>query len=346
MTDPLTPDDSQFRSWFRDCLGSLSGTVVEWPLLMRQVLSEELHRLRVSDQYYKGTIFRNRDDKVLKYRARDPRDEEILVYRLYGAVHEKFEGVLMIGETPIWLFSCEVPNQGKTLSNRTKKRRADLLGLRQDGSIVVFECKGPHNRKDSPLYGLLEGLDYLGCLLSHRNLTRLNDDLLDWIVEYEPRELATDQFSSVVPSWSSFAINPQAQHGVIVLAPQEYFDLHVSDGSGQSTDWWLLSNRFASKLCPDSKIDIDFAVVDFEQGQAKWLELPTPSQAMLRPNATQCNLTAVDVLPHDLTWFDGKEHRLVTRVRRGGKNTRIRLSDGTMCVVPNSQLRPAEPQES
>jgi len=85
MTDLLTPENSQFRSWFRNCLGSLSGNTIEWPFLKRQILAEELRRLSGSDQYYKGSVFRNRDDRVETHRTRDSEDEEILVYRLYGA---------------------------------------------------------------------------------------------------------------------------------------------------------------------------------------------------------------------------------------------------------------------
>ena len=341
----LTPENSQFRSWFRNCLGSLSGNSVEWPFLMRQILAEELQRLRASDQYYKGPVFRNRDDRVETHRTRDSEDEEILVYRLYGAVHENNQGVLTIGETPIWLFMCQVPNQGKALSYQTKSRRADLLGLRQDGSLVVFECKGPRNRQDSPLYGLLEGLDYLGCLLTPRNLTRLNNDLQEWIVDHKPKDDHSHRFSSAIPEWPSFVINPDAQHSVVVLAPQTYFDLHVTDSSGRSNDWWLLSNRFASLALSESNVDLDFAVVDFDKGMAGWLE-PLPTQKVLAPSESRSLGETDVVLPHDLIWFDGKQDQSVTKVRRGGKNTRIQLSDGTTRVVSNHQLRPAMPSRT
>ncbi len=244
-------------------------------MLMRRVLFEELQRLRISDQFYKGEVFLNRDDKVNEHRHRDSQDEEVLVYQLYAAVHEQTQGELRIDGTPIWLFSCEVPNQGKELSNRTKKRRADLVGLRQDGSLVVFECKGPHNSKDSPLFSVLEGMDYLGCLLTENNVTRLNQGLQDWISQQRPQALGDNRFSSAVPDWPSFAIDPLAKHGVIVLAPQTYFDLHINDANGRSQDWWLLSNRFASSINSALDLDLDFATVDFGQGSADLLKLPT-----------------------------------------------------------------------
>ena len=245
---------------------------------------------------------------------------------------------MTIGTTPVWLFSIEVPNQGKSLSNKTKKRRADLLGLRQDGSLVVFECKGPSNNKDSPLYGLLEGLDYLGCLLTPRNLTRLNDALQEWIVDFEPNASEPSLFHSVIPDWPSFAINPEAEHSVVVLAPQSYFDLHVTSSSSRPGDWWLLSDRLVSQASPDANVSLDFAVGDFDQGTATWFEPSSHSPIAIFPEQQEGNPVG---LPRNLVWFDGREERAVVRVRHGAKNTRIRIPDGTTVVVPNNQLRPS-----
>jgi len=334
----LTPDVSRFRFWFRNCLRELPGNTLEWPVLLRQIIEEELRQLRNSDQYYAGAIFRNRDEKVNNYRTRESQDEEILVYHLYHAVHQRYRGVLNIGDTPVWLFSCEVPNQGKELSYRTKKRRADLLGLRQDGSLMVFECKGPENRNDSPLYGLLEGLDYLGCLLTSKNVVSLNDDLQDWLVEHRP---SADRFSSAIPEWPSFTIAPAARHGVIVLAPQSYYDIHIA----RSSDWWLLSDRFVAPISGQTNVNLDFAVVDYEQGHATWLELPNRETTSCQDQSTSIESTATEQpLPRDLIWLNGEEKVAVTKVRRGGRNTRISLGDGTTRVVPNVQLRPAPTQ--
>lgn len=341
MTADYTPESSAFRRWFHDCLGKLPGRPVEWPVLLRHIFAEEFQELRNSDQYYSGDVFKNRDEEVAKYRNRDSQDEEILVYRLYAAVHENEEslGVLNIGDTPVWLFSCEVPNQGKELSHRTTGRRADLLGLRQDGSLIVFECKGPKNPKDSPIYGLLEGLDYLGCLLTNRNLTSLSDDLQEWLGEHEPRD---GQFSSVFPKDWQLEIVPEARHGVVVLAPKSYYDLHIVDSSGRPKDWWLLSERFTPSACDESNLLLDFAVVDYEQGTAEWLEMPN-----LKPSAEPAARQTVDpgdvvqTLPRDLIWDNGTEEIRVTRIRQGRRNVRIRLPDGSRRLVPRGQLRPS-----
>ena len=204
-----SPENSRFRRWFCDGLRTLQGKTLEWPVLLRHIIDEEFQRLRTSDQYYSGNIFRNRDENVENHRKRESQDEEILVYKHYAAVHENYHGVLTIGDDSIWLFSIEVPNQGKELSYRTKKRKADLIGLQEDGSLVVFECKGPVNRPDTPLYGILEGLDYLGCLLTPRNLSSLDDDLQEWILDQkEVRD--NGRFYTRVPDWQSLRVDPKA----------------------------------------------------------------------------------------------------------------------------------------
>ncbi len=336
-TDQSTPENSPFRRWFHDCLGTLPGRTVEWPVLLRHILAEEFQELRNSDQYYSGDVFRNRDKEVAKHRGRDSQDEEILVYRLYAAVHDENHGLLKIGDESVWLFSCEVPNQGKKLSNRTKKRRADLLGLREDGSLIVFECKGPKNPNDSPIYGLLEGLDYLGCLLTSQNLPSLSEGLQEWLGEHEPQD---GQFSSVFPEDWPLEIVPEARHGVVVLAPKSYYDSHIADSSGRPKDWWLLSERFAPSACGESDVFLDFAVVDYEQGSAKWLEMPNP-----KPGTEQVEPKPVEpgdvelTLPHNLIWDNGTEEIRVTKVRQGRRNVRVELPDKSRRLVPRGQLR-------
>ena len=70
-------------------------------MLMRRVLFEELQRLRISDQFYKGEVFLNRDDKVNEHRHRDSQDEEVLVYQLYAVI-----GRLWRRLTKVWHRQC------------------------------------------------------------------------------------------------------------------------------------------------------------------------------------------------------------------------------------------------
>lgn len=341
MADQQSPENSPFRSWFRNCLGSLPGKTVEWPFLIRQILAEELQSLRTSDQYYGGAVFRNRDDRVHVHRMRDSDHEEILVYKLYSAVHENFHGILTIDNTPVWLFSLQVPNQGKRLSSQTKGRRADLLGLRPDGSLVLFEVKGPRNRQDSPLYGILEGLDYLGCLLTPRNLNRLNEGLEDWIVDEDRKDRVASRFSSSIPDWSR-SIDPHGKHSVIVLAPESYFDLHLTDSIGRPQDWWLLSDQLSKDVEHAPRISLGFSVVDFEKGTASWFvppSIPTETR-LLASNVDYPELGAS--LPHKLIWSNGDTVEPVTKVRYGRKHTRILRSSGEKLLVPTGQLCPDE----
>ena len=97
----------------------------------------------------------------------------------------------------------------------------------------MFECKGPQNSQDSPLYAILEGLDYLGCLLTQPNLASLSEGLAEWLDDYSPQ---AGRFSSAYPNEWPLEIEPEACHGVVVLAPKSYYDLHMRDGSGRPED--------------------------------------------------------------------------------------------------------------
>ncbi len=346
MPNNTSPENSPFRSWFRNCLGSLPGRTLEWPYLVRQILAEELQSLRTSDQYYGGSVFRNRDDRVHEHRTRASEDEEILVYKLYNDVHENRQGILTVGDMPVWLFTLQVPNQGKRLSSQTKGRRADLLGLKQDGSLVLFEVKGPRNGQDSPLYGILEGLDYLGCLLTPRNLSKLDDGLQEWIMDQDRKEPVTSRFSSKIPDWPKLSIDPQGNHSVIVLAPKSYFDLHLTDSNGRPQEWWLLSDRSSNIAESEPRISLRFAWIDFERVTAEWFD---PTIAPLdSPQSTKDHVGPEAVvhpvpLPRNLIWSDGKNDIPVTKVRYGKKHTRIQPSDGPPILVKTNQLRPAPP---
>ncbi|MBY0527986.1 MAG: hypothetical protein K2R98_31605, partial [Gemmataceae bacterium] len=130
---------TDFRRWFEDCLRGLKGKRLEWPQLLRHVLGERLQDTVASDIFYKGEVFIDRDLRPAKD---DPSrsSEKLLVRRWYRTIHEQ-GGLLRLGSEEVWPISWEVPNQGKEKSNAVKSRRVDLLGLRRDGGLVIFECK-------------------------------------------------------------------------------------------------------------------------------------------------------------------------------------------------------------
>src|SRR5690606_37831471 len=136
----------------------------------------------------------------------EQKDEELLVYKLFRHVHESCHGCLNLGGEPVWLVTIQVPNQAKQT-----KRCADLLGLRRDGSLIVFECKAETNR-DSPMLALLEGLDYLAHLLLQENMTKLQNGFDKW--RSKPRSGAR---TSVVPDkFKQVQMKSEARHTVVV----------------------------------------------------------------------------------------------------------------------------------
>jgi hypothetical protein len=255
--------DSQFREWFEH-LRTLQGRRVEWPQLIRHLIKQEFERVRREGQPYKGPeVFIDRDEKAWRYKDHNRQtDEELLVYSLYREVHEKRWGLLDVEGEATWLLTCQVPNQAKQ-----KKRCADLLGLRANGSLVVFECKVAKG-KDSPLIAILEGLDYLAHLLIPANLEKLNRGFKNWRLKARGGQ----SVSVVPPAFAEINIDADALHSVIVLAPKEYYDCHGGNSEGTEQDWYLISDRCWPKM--QLPVGIDFAVTDFESGQCPLLNLP------------------------------------------------------------------------
>jgi hypothetical protein len=141
---------------------------------------------------------------------------------LFLTVHKHSEGRLQVDDFPVWLINYEVPNQ-----SNEKKRRADLLGLKLDGSLVVFECKVEDNHRDSPFRAVFEGLDYLGHLLVRANMEKLISGFDRW--RKKPRN--EDVLTKIPPQFRDVTVEREARHAVIVLAPESYFSFHQKDAN-------------------------------------------------------------------------------------------------------------------
>lgn len=280
LTGPttMTPrlDRTSFRRWFEDCLRGLRGRKVEWPQLVRYILAQKVEEIRSCGVYYKGDVFIDRDADTDKVRLDTRPSEKLHVRQLYRLVHEQRDGLLRLGNEEVWLVTWEVPNQGEEQSNKTKGRRLDLLGICQDGSLVAFECKAEANTGNTPLYALLEGLDYLGCLLTDPNMQKLTDDFRRW--RDKDRTNPGGKFVSSVPSaFRNTEIRPDGCHKVIVLAPSAYYKNNEFDSQSIPQDWWFLSDRFWKQRLLNNgalSIQLDFATTTFSEPKCELLPLP------------------------------------------------------------------------
>src|SRR5438128_1914278 len=143
---------SAFRKWF-NYLGGFRGRRVEWPQLLRRLFDDEITQLHAQGTPYEGDVFKDRDVDCFRHELHPQQHrEDVCIPRLYRKVHQEQNGGLEVGGKIVWLISYEVPNQADE-----RHCCADLLGLQQDGSLVVFECK-VGSSQCSPLYSVLEGL--------------------------------------------------------------------------------------------------------------------------------------------------------------------------------------------
>ena len=229
--------DTPFRNWMTR-LCQPEGNRPEWPVLLCSMLEAELLRQQEEPRTYAGAaiiIQRTEHD------FQSATGEKRAVYGLYHRCLQETGGCLTIGGDCFWLLSYEVPNQ-----RSFRMRRADLVGLTAEGGLAVFECKLGNNRY-GPFAAILEGLDYLACLTSELNFTRLQDDY--WkLREQLP---VPDAFQAVEPTGT-------AQHQIIVLAPPEYYRLY--DESMRGKGW----RDVASNHCHPPTLQISLAVADLD----------------------------------------------------------------------------------
>jgi hypothetical protein len=266
ISEPLGTivDQSEFRKWFKEYLRPLPDRRVQWPQLLRQLIAEELDRIREVGTPYAGpNVFIDRDERALEHASHPGQSrEDILVYGLYRRSHQENQGILKVGGQDVWLVSCQVPNQGSY-----SRRCADLLGVKKDGSLVVLECKVESNQSETPLYALLEGLDYLGHLLIPHNLERLSSGFEAW--KTKPRD--QNSISRVPAGFENVAIERSCRHSVLVLAPRGYYEFMRTDSVKVDQDWEYLSDRF----WPTNPgiVGIDFAMTDYTAAPSDLLAL-------------------------------------------------------------------------
>lgn len=217
------------------------GDRPEWPLLMRRMLHEELERARQIDCEYAG-------ERILIPRVQHEFDgahgENRATYGLYHRSLAETSGLLTIVDERYWLLSYQVPNQ-----HHEARRRADLLALTPQGGLRVFECKAALG-STAPVAAMLEGLDYLACLLSPPNFTRLGNELGQLRGATLP---VPGGFGEVAPQAG-------AQHGVIVLAPEEYFRSFTRSQRGLGWRELAAAGRRGSQC-----VELGFAVAEIDE---------------------------------------------------------------------------------
>ena len=237
-----------FRTW-TEGLREVRGDQPNWPWLLGMALDDEFRRQRESADGYAKEVFIDRDEHPHQEGATERR----MVAQLYHVCSRENQGCLVIGDEPFWLLGYEWPNQG---GDAEKGRRADLVGLGRDGGIVVFECKRANNN-DPPLTALIEGLDYLSCLLCRSNFEKIIAGFDRW--KAKPQKVVPRGFSGTTP-------REDARASMIVLAPETYFvDLFSRSKRGEG---WKDIARVGGEFATSFKVGL--AASDFTSPQASW----------------------------------------------------------------------------
>ncbi|MBL4885722.1 MAG: hypothetical protein JKY95_14470 [Planctomycetaceae bacterium] len=235
-----------FRNW-TGRLRRIQGDQPLWPWLLGMMLDEEFDRLSNVDKSYERDVFKDRDD----HENQEGISKLRLVPALYHHCLQHNGGCLEVDGERIWLLGYEWPNQG---GRAESGRRADLVGLRKDGSLVVFECKRADNA-DPPLTAIVEGLDYLACLLRPGNFEKITSGFQQWIDKQD--KIIPEGFEGIKPV-------REARPSIIVLAPEEYFkDCYSNSHRG---DGWTDISIIGSEMCQN--FSIQFVSSEYNSHQA------------------------------------------------------------------------------
>ncbi|MCA9235860.1 MAG: hypothetical protein KDA44_10335 [Planctomycetales bacterium] len=223
--------------------------------LVAGMLIDAFRTQRCDDATYEGEVFINRDDAPDVEGTR----EEHLVKRLYLQCLKSptDPGCLVLEQEKTWLLGWQFPTQG---GDKEKSRRADLVGVRQDGGLVVFECKREDNR-DSLLIAILEGLDYLACLLQNGNFSKLTRGFEGWKGQRSVSGAIPTGFDEVLPEIS-------AEPWVVLLAPKQYYQMQLR-GSRRSGSVNLACAMMADAKCV---VGVRLVVTDFSTNEAELLQ--------------------------------------------------------------------------
>lgn len=228
----------------------LQGPHPQWPALIGITFDQVFQNQRSIPEGYQGEVFKDRDNDTPHKRQ----DEKWLVKTLYLQCLTHHQGLLKLGDEEILLLGWEWPTQG---GDAEKKRCADLVGITKEGALVVFECKDEGN-PFPPLTALLEGLDYLACLMRTSNFQKILNGFDKWKDKKDKSDKKLpDNFKDVVPS-------PDANPMLVVMAPQGYFDNW--DENVRGSGWRNLISNHRKFM---SQVRVEFVISDFKTNQTK-----------------------------------------------------------------------------
>lgn len=199
--------DSFFRQEFAR-LRDAQGAYPNWSPFLAESLRRDFETEVARDITYNGEVFKDRSASP----AGIGNDEPALIKTLYRNIYDNCDGILTIENDDCWCISYQVPNQpGKP------KRAIDLLGVRRDGTLAIFEAK-VGNMGNTPLAALLESLDYAACLFRLGNQRKFLDGFDRW--RSASGRKVPDNYRNTTPDFSR---KPE----VIVIGDSSYFATHA-----------------------------------------------------------------------------------------------------------------------
>ena len=166
--------------------------------------------------------------------------------------------LLMTDDAPVWLLTFQAPNRNYEDGRRNQNQRVDLVGLRQDGTLVIFEAKAAGIQTDTPFKAVVQGLDCLACLMCRSNVEKMSADL------------ETIRAAGGCPDgFADVKIDPRQRPVLAVIAPDTYWTWFAGQPELSGSGWQNLP------LQSSDEFELQFLSGEFDQ--QKWTSVSPTS---------------------------------------------------------------------
>ena len=233
-----------------------------WNWLASKEFQTEFQRQQDIDNPYPTQVFRERTNDpdipnweiYVNNAENQQRNEDVFTMCLFAWCSIIRGTAFTIGDHHYWLLGYKWPTKG----DQNRSPIADLVGLRPDGGLTVFECKVDADKNKNLCAVICEqALAYLSCLTGATNFHNIHDGFETW-----RRRKAND--GQIPVGFEDVRPCHDARHEAIVLATHDWFN-----GYHEITD----EIRNCVQARSQSRVAIGFAATTFiKTTNGEWMD--------------------------------------------------------------------------
>lgn len=224
-----------------------------WTWLASEGFQTEFERQQAVDNPFPGEVFRDRTNAMKNWQtfsdtneSQHTTNEDGLTYGLFGWCSVVNGKPFVIGKEHYWLLGYQWPMKG----DQNRGPIADLVAIRPNGGLTVFECKVDADRNKNLCCVICgQALAYLACLTGANNFDKIQRGFDRWRERKAACGMIPKGFEETIP-------RRDVCHEAVVLAVRDWFS-----GYHKITD--QIRECVQARLQPSSRVAIGFAATTF-----------------------------------------------------------------------------------